>query len=88
MAQFPTRQLTQSPHAGDVFCFGGCPSLASWPAIDSGKRAFEQEGSVAHRWQLEPHCDGQRDYSHIGILISHYKDPYEPISIMECHMGF
>ena len=24
----------------------------------------------------------------IGILINHYKDPCEPIRIMECHNGF
>ena len=24
----------------------------------------------------------------MGIIISHYKDPYQPISIMECHNGF
>ena len=24
---------------------------------------------------------------YIGIITSHYKDPYEPISIMECHKG-
>ena len=24
----------------------------------------------------------------MGIIISHYKDFYEPISIMECHKGF
>ena len=26
--------------------------------------------------------------SSIGIVISHYKDPYQPISTMECHEGF
>ena len=26
--------------------------------------------------------------SYIGILIGHYQDPYEPISIMQCHKGF
>ena len=26
--------------------------------------------------------------SYIGIMISHYKDLYESISIMECHRGF
>ena len=26
--------------------------------------------------------------SFIGIIIIHYKDPYKPISIMECHKGF
>ena len=26
--------------------------------------------------------------SYVGIIISHYKDPYEPISRMECHKGF
>ena len=24
----------------------------------------------------------------MGIVISQFKDPYEPISIMECHKGF
>ena len=24
----------------------------------------------------------------MGIIISQYKDPYKPISIMECHKGF
>ena len=24
----------------------------------------------------------------VGVIISHHKDPYEPISIMECHKGF
>ena len=27
-------------------------------------------------------------YSVTGITVSQYKDPYEPISIMECHKGF
>ena len=26
--------------------------------------------------------------SYIGIIISHYKDPYQPTSIMECQQGF
>ena len=26
--------------------------------------------------------------SYIGIIISQYKDPYKPISKMECHKGF
>ncbi len=26
--------------------------------------------------------------SYMGVIICHYKDPYEPISIMECHKGF
>ena len=26
--------------------------------------------------------------SYIGIIMNHYKDPYEPTSIMECHKGF
>ena len=25
---------------------------------------------------------------YIGIIISQYKDPYQPISLMECHKGF
>ena len=25
--------------------------------------------------------------SPIGIIINHYKDPYKPISIMECQQG-
>ncbi len=24
----------------------------------------------------------------MDIAISHYKDPYKPINIMECHKGF
>ena len=26
--------------------------------------------------------------SYIGIILSHYKDPYQPTSIMECQQGF
>ena len=26
--------------------------------------------------------------SYIGIIISHYKDPYQPTSRMECQQGF
>ena len=26
--------------------------------------------------------------SYMGIMISQYKDPYKPTSIMECHKGF
>ena len=26
--------------------------------------------------------------TYMGIVISHHKDPYEPISIVECHKGF
>ena len=26
--------------------------------------------------------------TNMGIVISHYKDPYEPISTMECHKAF
>ena len=26
--------------------------------------------------------------SFMGVSISHYKDPYKPISITECHKGF
>ena len=26
--------------------------------------------------------------SYIGIILSHYKDPYYPTSIMECQQGF
>ncbi len=26
--------------------------------------------------------------SYIGIIIGHYKDPYQPTSIMECQQGF
>ena len=24
----------------------------------------------------------------MGIVVGHYKDPYEPTSIMQCHKGF
>lgn len=35
---------------------------------------------VAVYWDFTTH--------HIGIITNHYKVPYEPISIKECHEGF
>ncbi len=59
-----------------------CPSV-SWRDQSSGP---EQCWKRAPGWLFD--IWGWNLPNYMGIVISQYKDPYKPISIMECHRGF
>ena len=40
------------------------------------------------KWLFSFFLLGEYTTSYVGIITSHYKDPYKPISIMDCHKGF
>ncbi len=48
--------------------------------------AFEQWPKKPWLWTL--YIGDEKLPSYIGIILSHYKDPYQPTSIVECQQGF
>ena len=51
------------------------------PGQDSARSWFQNPGWLGY-------IRDEKLPSYIGTIISHYKDPYQPTSIMECQQGF
>ena len=59
-------------------CFSSSPSM--WIALLSYQSGANEQWSKSRLVVVLP--------SYIGIIISHYKDPYQPTTMMECQKGF